>query len=44
VFAVAGSNAQGKITFLEGIIAGMDDHAAGDGRGTRGHRARALHC
>jgi hypothetical protein len=32
VFAVAGSNAQGKITFLEGIIAGMDDHAAGDGR------------
>ena len=32
VFAVAGSNAQGKTTFLEGIIAGMDDHAAGDGR------------
>jgi predicted ABC-class ATPase len=32
VFAVAGSNAQGKSTFLEGIIAGMDDHAAGDGR------------
>jgi len=32
VLAVAGSNAQGKTTFLEGIIAGMDDHAAGDGR------------
>lgn len=32
VFAVAGSNAQGKTTFLEGIIAGMDTHAAGDGR------------
>ncbi|MDD1702759.1 MAG: hypothetical protein LUQ31_07270 [Methanoregula sp.] len=32
VFAVAGSNAQGKTTFLEGIIAGMDDHATGDGR------------
>lgn len=32
VFAVAGSNAQGKTTFLEGILAGMDDHAPGDGR------------
>jgi len=32
VFAVAGSNAQGKTTFLEGIVAGQDDHAAGDGR------------
>jgi predicted ABC-class ATPase len=32
VFAVAGSNAEGKTTFLEGIIAGMDDHAPGDGR------------
>lgn len=32
VFAVAGSNAQGKTTFLEGIIAGMDDHLPGDGR------------
>ena len=32
VFAVAGSNAQGKTTFLDGIIAGMDDHAVGDGR------------
>jgi len=31
-FAVAGSNAQGKTTFLEGIVAGMDDHAVGDGR------------
>jgi len=32
VFAVAGSNAQGKTTFLDGILAGMDNHAAGDGR------------
>jgi len=32
VFAVAGSNAQGKTTFLEGILAGMDDHAPRDGR------------
>lgn len=32
VFAIAGSNAQGKTTFLEGIIAGMDNHATGDGR------------
>ncbi len=32
VLAVAGSNAQGKSTFLEGIIAGMDDHAPRDGR------------
>lgn len=32
VFAVAGSNAQGKTTFLDGIVAGMDDHFAGDGR------------
>ncbi len=32
VFAVAGSNAQGKSTFLEGILAGVDDHARGDGR------------
>ena len=32
VFAITGSNAQGKTTFLSGIIAGMDDHAAGDGR------------
>jgi hypothetical protein len=32
VFAVAGSNAEGKTTFLEGIMAGVDDHAIGDGR------------
>lgn len=32
VFAVAGSNAQGKTTFLKGIMAGVDDHAEGDGR------------
>ena len=32
VFAVAGSNAQGKSTFLEAVIAGVDDHADGDGR------------
>jgi len=32
VFAVTGSNAQGKTTFLTGIVAGMDDHAGGDGR------------
>ncbi|NMB78488.1 MAG: hypothetical protein GYA23_05270 [Methanomicrobiales archaeon] len=32
VFAIAGSNAQGKTTFLEGILAGMDDHLPGDGR------------
>lgn len=32
VFAIAGSNAQGKTTFLEGILAGMDDHSPHDGR------------
>ncbi|MDD5144235.1 P-loop domain-containing protein, partial [Methanoregula sp.] len=32
VLAIAGSNAQGKSTFLEGILAGMDDHAPHDGR------------
>jgi len=32
VFAIAGSNAQGKTTFLEGIPAGIDDHAPHDGR------------
>lgn len=32
VLAVAGSNAQGKTTFLEGVLAGMDDHAPHDGR------------
>jgi predicted ABC-class ATPase len=30
--AIAGSNAQGKTTFLEGILSGMDDHAPRDGR------------
>ena len=30
--AIAGSNAQGKTTLLEAIIAGQDDHALGDGR------------
>lgn len=32
VLAIAGSNAQGKTTFLNGILAGMDDHAPRDGR------------
>lgn len=32
ILAIAGSNAQGKSTFLEGILAGMDDHALHDGR------------
>jgi len=32
VFAVAGSNAEGKSTFLHALVAGEDDHAAGDGR------------
>ncbi|MDN7025610.1 hypothetical protein FGU65_12030 [Methanoculleus sp. FWC-SCC1] len=32
VFAVAGSNAEGKSTFLHAVTAGADDHAAGDGR------------
>ncbi len=31
-FAVAGSNAEGKSTFLHSVVAGQDDHAAGDGR------------
>lgn len=31
-FAIAGSNAEGKSTLLHAIIAGEDDHAAGDGR------------
>lgn len=49
VFAVTGSNAQGKTTFLSGIIAGMDDHAAGDGReqvvSVRGvQAAEAMNC
>lgn len=32
VFAVVGSNAEGKSTLLQAIVAGQDDHAAGDGR------------
>ncbi len=32
VFAIAGSNAEGKSTLLHAVIAGQDDHAAGDGR------------
>lgn len=32
IFAITGSNAQGKTTFLDGILSGMDDHATGDGR------------
>ena len=32
VIAITGSNAEGKTTILEGIIAGEDDHAPGDGR------------
>ncbi|WP_298669447.1 P-loop domain-containing protein, partial [uncultured Methanofollis sp.] len=30
--AIAGSNAQGKTTLLQAILAGEDDHARGDGR------------
>jgi predicted ABC-class ATPase len=32
ILAITGSNAEGKSTILEGIIAGEDDHAPGDGR------------
>jgi predicted ABC-class ATPase len=32
VFAIAGSNAEGKSTFLSAIMAGVDDHLPGDGR------------
>lgn len=32
VLAVAGSNAQGRTTFLDGVLSGMDDHAPHDGR------------
>jgi predicted ABC-class ATPase len=32
VLAIAGSNAQGKTTFLEGVLAGRDDHTPHDGR------------
>ena len=31
-FAIIGSNAQGKSTLLQAILAGIDDHAPGDGR------------
>jgi hypothetical protein len=49
VFAVAGSNAQGKTTFLEAVLAGVDNHARGDGREcivtVRGIRtAEAMNC
>lgn len=32
LFAITGSNAQGKSTLLQAILAGEDDHAPGDGR------------
>ena len=32
VLAIAGSNAQGKSTLLQAVVAGQDDHAIGDGR------------
>lgn len=32
IFAITGSNAEGKSTLLNAIQAGVDDHAAGDGR------------
>lgn len=32
IFAVSGSNAQGKSTFLQAIRSGADDHMPGDGR------------
>jgi len=32
VFAVSGSNAQGKSTFLQAVRSGSDDHMPGDGR------------
>ncbi|MDH7592815.1 MAG: ABC-ATPase domain-containing protein [Methanomicrobiales archaeon] len=32
VFGIIGSNAEGKSTLLQAIIAGEDDHAPGDGR------------
>lgn len=32
VFAIAGSNAEGKSTFLSAVLAGVDDHLPGDGR------------
>jgi len=32
VLAITGSNAEGKTTLIQGILAGEDDHAPGDGR------------
>ncbi len=32
VFAIAGSNAEGKSTLLSAVMAGVDDHLPGDGR------------
>ncbi len=32
IFAIVGSNAEGKSTVLQAVIAGEDDHAEGDGR------------
>ena len=32
IFTITGSNSEGKSTLLQGIIAGEDDHAPGDGR------------
>ncbi|KAF5062661.1 putative ATPase of the ABC class [anaerobic digester metagenome] len=32
VFAIAGSNAEGKSTLLSAVLAGVDDHLPGDGR------------
>jgi len=32
IFAITGSNAEGKSTLLQAIMAGEDDHAPGDGR------------
>jgi len=34
IFAITGSNAEGKSTLLNGVLAGEDDHAPGDGRET----------
>ncbi|NLV27087.1 MAG: hypothetical protein GXY48_07970 [Methanomicrobiales archaeon] len=32
IFAITGSNAEGKSTLLQAVLAGEDDHAIGDGR------------
>lgn len=34
IFAITGSNAEGKSTLLNAVLAGEDDHAPGDGRET----------